>query len=261
MSYILDALRKAERDRNVGRVPTLADVTQMDSEPSPPARSRRVLVFGAVVVVVLAVIAAYFVFDRSHEPPAGDAAEVNAAPADDTTTEAPAVPEEEPDMGDAETSPALDPESDPSSLDELMDTEAEPGPDTDMDTEPEADEGAASEPQMAEPEEEEFFEVTDEPPSAAVGAASPATATPAPAVMDRVTPLREMPADYRSAFPVLRVDVHVHDADAARRWVLINGRKYLEGATLAEGPRIVQITAEGIVFDFRGKAVLLPLNR
>lgn len=250
MSYILDALRKAERDRNVGRVPTLADVTHIEMEPAAPPRSRRILVFG--VVVLLAMVAAYIINTRLSEQSAAEPPEETEAPAEETADEPPAVTEEASGTAIAEAAPALDPDSDQSSLDELMDTAPTP----------EADDGPAAETALGESAQEEFFEVQDEPQTAADdGAKAPENRAVESAVIDSALPLREMPSDYRSAFPRLRVDVHVYDADVARRWVLINGKKYQEGATLPEGPRIAQITAEGIVFDFRGKTALLPLNR
>ena len=74
-------------------------------------------------------------------------------------------------------------------------------------------------------------------------------------------PLRDMPSDYRGAFPELRVDVHVYDDNPARRWALVNGKKAVEGTTLAEGPTVAEIVPDGIVFDFRGRKSMFSLKR
>ncbi|MGQ0699782.1 MAG: general secretion pathway protein GspB [Panacagrimonas sp.] len=272
MSYILDALRKAERDRNLGRVPTLEDVTQAPpSHAAEPLRPGRLLAVAACVLGLLVLIYLVYAYLRQTPPPPAPAmptppaAELVTAPIP-APIEAPAPEAAAPDEGQ----PALDPDTQLSSLDELMDGE-EPAAAFE-----EASEIAAAEGEAA----EDFFMTPEE--AIAAGDTAPLEAdpdprpqpmpeqpavnnapagVPAPKVASGPILLRDMPSDYRSAFPQLRVDVHVYDADRARRWALINGKKYLEGSTLAEGPRVAQITAEGIVFDYRGMTTLFPLNR
>ena len=70
-----------------------------------------------------------------------------------------------------------------------------------------------------------------------------------------------MPDAYRSAFPELNLDVHVHDAEPDRRWIMINGKKSVEGATLSQGPTVEEITEDGVIYRFRGELVKVPLNR
>ncbi len=72
---------------------------------------------------------------------------------------------------------------------------------------------------------------------------------------------REMSPNYRAEFPSLSIDVHVYDSDPQRRFVILNGKRYHEGETIAEGPRIVGIIADGIVFDYRGERVMYGLTR
>ena len=85
------------------------------------------------------------------------------------------------------------------------------------------------------------------PPADAVPA-EPAS-TPPPATADRQ--LQEMPENFRAGFPALTVDVHVYNSDPQRRFVLVGGKRYHEGDTLAEGPRIVSIVPDGLVFDWQ----------
>lgn len=73
--------------------------------------------------------------------------------------------------------------------------------------------------------------------------------------------LRAMADAYRSAFPELNLDVHVHDAEPDRRWIMINGKKSVEGATLSQGPTVEEITEDGVIYRFRGELVKVPLNR
>ncbi len=60
------------------------------------------------------------------------------------------------------------------------------------------------------------------------------------------------------ALPPLHLDVHVYAADPAARFVYINARKYTEGSTLREGPTLVRIRRDGVVLEYRGKRFLLP---
>ncbi|MFT4046436.1 MAG: general secretion pathway protein GspB, partial [Solimonas sp.] len=98
-----------------------------------------------------------------------------------------------------------------------------------------------------------------EPASPPPVAAASATVPPTPAATG-ITPLRDMPDTYRAQFPVRTLDVHVYDPDPARRWIMIDGRRYGEGQTLDSGPRVAQITDGGVVFDFQNALVLLPVR-
>ncbi len=58
--------------------------------------------------------------------------------------------------------------------------------------------------------------------------------------------------------PPLHLDVHVYAAKPAGRFVFINGQKYVEGSTLQEGPVIERIRRDGVVLRFHGRRFLLP---
>jgi general secretion pathway protein B len=61
-----------------------------------------------------------------------------------------------------------------------------------------------------------------------------------------------------SGLPELSVDLHVFAADPAKRAVFINGRRYTQGATIAEGPVVEEITREGATLSWRGRRFTLP---
>jgi len=90
---------------------------------------------------------------------------------------------------------------------------------------------------------------------------------PAPAAASAPPPspalrrFKDMPQAYRAEFPALSVDVHAYNADPQRRFVLISGKRYREGDTLAEGPRVAEIVPDGLVLDWRGERLLHTLNR
>jgi len=60
------------------------------------------------------------------------------------------------------------------------------------------------------------------------------------------------------ALPELHLDVHVYATKPSDRFVYINMRKYKEGAILPEGPKIEFIRRDGVVLNFQGLRFLLP---
>jgi general secretion pathway protein B len=60
------------------------------------------------------------------------------------------------------------------------------------------------------------------------------------------------------ALPELHLDVHVYATKAAERFVYVNMRKYHEGARLQEGPTIERIRRDGVVLNYQGLRFILP---
>jgi len=60
------------------------------------------------------------------------------------------------------------------------------------------------------------------------------------------------------ALPELHLDVHVYGTKPAERFVYVNMRKYHEGATLQEGPTVERIRRDGVVLSYHGLRFLLP---
>jgi len=58
--------------------------------------------------------------------------------------------------------------------------------------------------------------------------------------------------------PEMHVDLHVYAANPQDRFVFVNKRKYREGETLQEGPRIEEITRDGVVLNQQGRRFILP---
>ncbi|HET6629485.1 MAG TPA: general secretion pathway protein GspB [Woeseiaceae bacterium] len=100
----------------------------------------------------------------------------------------------------------------------------------------------------------------------------PIAPAPAPALSPGSTPSRAEPridmgslstfeqlrAKGMLQLPDLHVDLHVWGERPADRFVVINMNRYKEGATLAEGPRVVEILSTGIVLEHRGTMFFLP---
>ena len=61
-----------------------------------------------------------------------------------------------------------------------------------------------------------------------------------------------------AGLPQLNVDLHVYATDPASRFVMINGRRYQEGARLPEGVLVEHITPDGVIMNNKGTRFLLP---
>jgi len=215
MSFILDALRKSETERQRQSGPGLVDAGYR-----PPARRRGFWLPLLVCVLVANLLLLGLVWIRSAPAPTSPA--VATVPAPVTAPIAPPVPAAPPDadyeaMADV---PALEPEDpSPAEMPEPLDTVAEP---YGYETQP-VDQGVAGR-----------GTVVDDLPTAGQLMASGALTT------------RPM-----------HLDIHVFSTTPAERFVFINMRKYAEGAQLDEGPRIEEITPEGVVLNEGGQRFLL----
>jgi len=58
--------------------------------------------------------------------------------------------------------------------------------------------------------------------------------------------------------PDMRLDIHVYAANPKERFVFINMHKYSEGQALAEGPVVERITADGAILNQNGLRFVLP---
>ena len=262
MSYILEALRKAERERN----PAQPDQPQAITRPRFVQISslqqlrpyRPILVAGLCLSLMIALVILLVMKDRHATTPT-------------TVVPVAAIPAPAPAAQLANTMAMTQMYGDgrgPATLDDLMDAGSEPvtdeaslysnvgsvgAPGAFSDPSPIAD--------VPVPEEATAPSQPLEPVPTAP--AAPTTSVERmqldPAPQPQIPKLRDMPSDYRAAFPVISLDVHSYDNASKKRFIMIAGKRYNEGDALAEGPRIAQIIPEGVVFDFRGEQVLFTI--
>lgn len=262
MSFILDALRKAERDRSLGQAPRIEDVAlapETSAEnPGLALDSTRLFILTGLAAAIL--LGLYLLLRPAPEvAPIGPAAPTGVVTA---TIRGPApvssTPAPTPTQGRDATPPALVDDGTIASLDDL---------DGNVDLEPaEASESSPIPAAEARQEAADFIAHPASPTAAAEPLTSPKSATPAASeqaattsLTSGATPLDEMPNDYRAGFPTLSVEVHVWDSSSAKRFVMINGQRYREGDTLAAGPKLAEIAQDGLVLDYHGSVVLLSL--
>ena len=253
MSLILDALKRAERERNADAVPAPGEVSVPLAGRAPP-RGRRGLIVGGVAIVVLVAAVLGWKLLRGGKPAAPPQTVAQPQP---TTTPIKARP-----APSAYVPPVIPGTEAVASLDDLTDEpllETEPPP-------PEATTAPVPAPTPA-PALEQAQTPKPAEPATATPAEPSATPSPAPEIPPALTvqaPLRkfrEMPPDYRADFPALKIEIHVYEKLQSQRFVMVNGRKYREGERLSEGPQLVEIAPEGLVLEFRGEKVLYTLGR
>jgi general secretion pathway protein B len=76
---------------------------------------------------------------------------------------------------------------------------------------------------------------------------------------DEVLPtINEINLTGAQALPELHLDVHVYATKPADRFVYVNMRKYHEGNTLQEGPVLERIRRDGVVLNYQGLRFILP---
>ena len=249
MSFILDALKKSEnqRQRQVG--PSLADV-QIPRRPAD--RPWWAVGVAALLVINLGVLLVVLMRDGDAKP-APAASAPPPPPAQGQNYTAPSQPP--PAAQSYQASPRA---STSPSVRSLADEargyeEAYPGEGIDPNLA-----GAANVP-AGPPMVRRIESPTVAPlPSGAVfEARTAANASNSAANYETLPSLNEL-TGAGTSLPELHLDIHVHSQNPTERFVFVNMRKYLEGETLKEGPSVERITSEGVVLNQRGLRFLLP---
>jgi general secretion pathway protein B len=89
------------------------------------------------------------------------------------------------------------------------------------------------------------------------GLATP-TATAAQTAADLGLPsLNDLNAN-GAGLPELRLSLHVYDADPARRYVLLNSTRLRESETTPDGIRLERVTETGVILSWRGRRFTIP---
>jgi len=258
MSFILDALKKSENERQGQRGLGVADVPVAREAPGAPVWIWWLLGLLAVNVIVLLAV----LLRPEAEPAAGAATDAPAAgpaesrPAtvpervapelaalvDRTRTERLSATPPDTGYGAADEASAAGPSAHSPSVD---------GPSADS---PSADSPSADSPSVDSPSaspgaDAPEGEVIQQPQAAAASGEEQALALPT---------LDELRVRGDTGLPDLHLDIHVWSEQPRGRFVYVNTMKYREGDDLAEGPRVASIVRNGVVLEHNGRRFLLP---
>lgn len=224
MSFILEALRKSEHERQRQAGPDFAPQVVV-RKPAFSWTSPWVIVIVVLLVINVAVIS--LLFTRLERPQPHTAPVEMPAPA----TQAGAAPPVSP--------PAVVPPVTPPPR-----------------TTPPAQAAAAPAPPPVFPAPEPAYE------AASYAAPDPTPSPSRAAIRQTSTAVEELlPTVHElglGTVPELHLDLHVYADQPQERFVSINGRKYREGDRTAEGIGIERITQQGVVMNQQGRRFLLP---
>jgi general secretion pathway protein B len=71
--------------------------------------------------------------------------------------------------------------------------------------------------------------------------------------------LSDLSAAERKSLPPLKVSMHMWDSDAARRFVIVDGNRLVEGDRIGDAV-VTAITADGVLLDWNGRRLKLPIR-
>ncbi len=228
MSFILDALRKSENERQQQSSNDFAAVPSgRDATPAP----RWLWVLGGLLVINVVVVAVLLLRPDSPAP-----ARAGPEPLRELVAESP-PDEPSPPVSEAAGEPAFATRLAAARRNHASSPEVTPADAKDAAS-------AATTGNDAPP------------PAAAENDAPPPAAAVRPGIAN-LPSLEELQLDGAVDLPPLHIDLHVFNENPARRFVSINMNKYRENERLAEGPVVREITREGVILDYNGKAFAL----
>jgi general secretion pathway protein B len=231
MSFILDALKKAEAERQRHRGPTLLEL-----RVAPP---RRRWPLWSVLIGILLVANIIVVLGTALRPrqPAEPVAAV-PAPAPAAVAVVPTV---------LTSLPAAAPAAATSGIASPPGGMANPPFASSSATE------AAEEAELPDARAQGANPADDDP------AVSPTRAGRAASAAEPQKSEVELPSlsELGGTVPALRLDLHVYAERSADRYALINMHKVREGDTLPEGARVVAIDRDGVELSYRGTQFML----
>lgn len=223
MSYILDALKMVDQEREYGAVPGLATPHEVDHTRRRPPRWPWVLVALLSVNVVLVALLllkwdaaepdAVQATSEWQQPAAGDAVQLDRQGPEDRTG---------PELVPARTAPPK--EKQPFSIGELA---ASPKPSNSRNPE-----------LPLQPEDAVETRLETE---------APANAAP------QLQSWYELPQEFRMRLSLPRLDLHVYSEEPQNRFIMVNLKKYREGDTLEGGLLLVEILPDGMVLSYQGE--------
>jgi general secretion pathway protein B len=276
MSYVLDALRKADAERERGTVPTLLSQPDASIDIDPPRRRPSPVLMGAVAALVL-VAGGGLAWTLMAPAPSVPIQPDTPGPAP-IRAEAPAVA-----VAQAEVPVPAQAEAPPPGPPAIARVERPaprvappaappmPGADRAAMAEARRERPRAAPPGTAAPAT--LATATVAAPTTASPAPAPAAAAadPAPALVDaaaapaaaappnRPVALTQLPASVRGELPQLTVGGSMYSDEPAARLVILNGQPYHERDVVAPGLTLELIQPRAAILEYHGYRIKLKL--
>lgn len=285
MSYILEALKKSQRERELGQVPdlsteTFTDSTERESSVNP-------WIIGSVIMALLALLVAlYAVFGLQSGKPETPVVTAAEPVPEQQALVAPVVKEsqienkasavqEVPPPAEATMKPA----SGMAAASEPATRAAATGEKTEMPAPVEKSTLASSgnKPSGRQSEldkirqeyarmqaEEKQLARKPAPPKLekrkpVVAAASGlSTTSPAPPVQSEHPLIHELPTDMQSRIPPRNIILQSYSDDPEQRFVILNSTKLYQGQSTVDGLQVLEIRMDGLLLEFEGRKFFQP---
>ncbi|MGW8391074.1 general secretion pathway protein GspB [Pseudoduganella sp. HUAS MS19] len=272
MSYILEALKKAQAERQIGSTPTIHAPTLASAPVGQGARGKRAPVIVAMVLMAAAIAGLATMLVRQQPgasqpaaaiapaavgqapvPAAAAPAPVAAAPAASVANNAaPAATAAAPSTAPAATGQPILPQPTATTA-QARAAEA-----------PTAQRGSVSQPTGPRPAGARVAEAPQPAPqkqavNATLGAGmAPASPPPAP-MEEQVQSLRELPEPIQRAIPQVTLGGYMYSKNPADRLLLIDKVLRKEGEEVAPGLILDKLQPKQAIFSFRGYRYRVPL--
>jgi general secretion pathway protein B len=262
MSFILDALKKSESDRQRQSGPSLFEV-----KVAPPRRRLPIWAAAIAALLVINVVVVSWMLLRhpAAQKPAAESAPAPAAQAPAATALAPGfTPGSAGRAGSEAPAAGLAPGARPGADNALPQTGAGGSPAKAAVTQSAAPAGPtapASKPPGSGADQDSGPTFASGNPSDYAPAVEPA-GTPDPGA--RAGTADELPLYQQivssADLPPLHLDLHVYAERPQDRFAMINMHRVGEGDTLPSGPEVEAIRPDGVVLSYHGTRFLLPRN-
>ena len=225
MSFILDALKKSESDRQQQDSP---DFTQVPTGSDKPSSSRWLLIVGVLLAINAVVLSVVML-----KP---DATSIETVPVATENDQA---------LNDDAKTDATEPFRDLVANARREQTEPGSPPVAETAPEPRVDEAPRTAVPAAASVQSDNIETI-------INTAPPNKSA------DVYKTFNQVRVEGSVQLPDLHLDIHVYNNNPGDRFVFINMEKYKENATLKEGPTVAEIVPEGVILDASGTRFLLP---
>jgi len=258
MSFILDALRKSEHERQRQTGPALVETPVATPKPKSNVWATAAIALLVVNLVAIGLLLLYKSREEPVVPMTGDAAQparVDAAPptaaparqaAVTQTVPQPAAPP--PMLRPAEEAPAA-----PGTRNPLEGEISSGGPSMDYEAAARAAEPPPGPPAVVPTQRGsvvyESLPGTERADAQGYGSQPQRSTSNLPTADEFAA---------RAGLPEMRLELHVYSANPQQRFVFINGRKYQQGDSTQEGATVDEVTPDGVILNARGNRFLLP---
>ncbi|WP_374521587.1 general secretion pathway protein GspB [Hydrogenophaga sp.] len=240
MSYILDALRRADAERELGRVPKLNSPTVASAperRPQDQARRRAVRLAAWLAGVAVAGVVVWWAWPADTPTDTPTNAPTSAAPAPANTVPVPPAPPAPP----ADVAPPPAPQA--TAVVPLLAPPPPPAP-----TKPATPSAEASAPATG--------QATAAPSHAKTGNSANSAKGAEPA--ETLPRLADLPAEQRAQLPALNLSGATYAENPALRMLIANGRVVQEGQEAAPGVVLESIGPRSAVLNHRGTRFRVP---